>query len=437
MVVGYAAILGSCFAFDEHTTFPGLAALIPVLGTFLAILGGSDAGPPATGSRAIDLLRPLVWLGDISYSWYLWHWPMIVLAAAWRPSTAWKAAAAVAALLPAWASYKLLERRFLVPRPRPLRTTAVGTTCMLLPVIGVVVTAPAIRSNTGATEIARISATQDHADKTAGCEGFPLGQLRTLSRCTWGDVSSGRVVLIGDSNAGHFSETVIGAADARGVAAQISTLNSCPFVDLDVALRQEGDGFTARCRDFVTANIADLRQSPPDVVLIAAATDVYLHLDGVTLADRATGRIAVSEADRAEQFEAGLARTVEQLTGVGIRVVVLNVVPKPWAANLTVDVRSCSYLLLTRQPGRCGFDPYRYEEELTPSSIGVENSAAASAGATTWDFADELCPNGTCRSVIDDTLVWVEPLHITVEAAQLLVPSAATRLDELLSRSTG
>ncbi|MDT0141085.1 acyltransferase family protein [Microbacterium sp. PRC9] len=71
-------ILGSAFLISETTPFPGTAALVPVVGTCLFLWAGNVPGPlsPAATSR----IRPLTYLGDISYGIYLWHWPLIIVA---------------------------------------------------------------------------------------------------------------------------------------------------------------------------------------------------------------------------------------------------------------------------------------------------------------------------------------------------------------------
>ena len=79
-LVGLAAVMVAFTAFSSATPFPGLAALLPVLGTAAAVAGGSAAG----GTAPLGLLvrRPMQAMGRISYSWYLWHFPLLVLAPA-------------------------------------------------------------------------------------------------------------------------------------------------------------------------------------------------------------------------------------------------------------------------------------------------------------------------------------------------------------------
>ena len=73
---GMAAIVVAGATFSTQTPFPGFTALLPVLGTALVVLAGSTRLYSPTG---ILRPRPVQWLGDASYSVYLWHWPLIVL----------------------------------------------------------------------------------------------------------------------------------------------------------------------------------------------------------------------------------------------------------------------------------------------------------------------------------------------------------------------
>jgi len=74
---GLAMVIASAFVIDGNSAFPGVIALLPAGGTALLIAGGSAAA--RFGPAPITSLRPMVFIGDISYSLYLWHWPLIVL----------------------------------------------------------------------------------------------------------------------------------------------------------------------------------------------------------------------------------------------------------------------------------------------------------------------------------------------------------------------
>ncbi|MEW1918605.1 acyltransferase family protein [Pseudarthrobacter oxydans] len=109
-MAGLIAIAAAAVTLDEYTRFPGSAALLPVGGTVLVIIGGT-----ITANRGAELLlrwRPLQWVGKLSYSLYLWHWPVLILAAAalgTELGMATKLAFAAVALALSILTYKYVE----------------------------------------------------------------------------------------------------------------------------------------------------------------------------------------------------------------------------------------------------------------------------------------------------------------------------------------
>ena len=85
--------------------------------------------------------------------------------------------------------------------------------------------------------------------------------------------SRGEVVLIGDSNAGQFTEPFVRAANALRLTGAVATYSSCPFVDLHVLGTNSGD---AACWTFDHASLRELLRRRPRLVVIAARTDHYL-----------------------------------------------------------------------------------------------------------------------------------------------------------------
>ncbi len=77
--IGLGAVLTAAFAFSSSTAYPGWAVAVPVVGSALVIAGG--VAKPAYGAESLLKLRPFQWMGLISYSLYLWHWPVLTMAA--------------------------------------------------------------------------------------------------------------------------------------------------------------------------------------------------------------------------------------------------------------------------------------------------------------------------------------------------------------------
>jgi peptidoglycan/LPS O-acetylase OafA/YrhL len=77
---GLSAIAGCILAYGPTTSFPGLAAAVPVLGTAAVVAAGCAApGTARSGPARLLAARPLQRIGGISYGWYLWHFPLLVL----------------------------------------------------------------------------------------------------------------------------------------------------------------------------------------------------------------------------------------------------------------------------------------------------------------------------------------------------------------------
>ena len=122
-------------------------------------------------SRVLSL-RPLVWIGDVSYSWYLWHWPLIVFARALSPGMGWAPGVAAAlSLVPAWASYRYIENPVRFDRRiRGRVALAVAAVCVAVPVAA---SGAVAHWHTG---LSASYATAFHADFLRGCDSSdPFG----------------------------------------------------------------------------------------------------------------------------------------------------------------------------------------------------------------------------------------------------------------------
>jgi peptidoglycan/LPS O-acetylase OafA/YrhL len=107
---GLAAVITSAFTLSGASAFPGWVALVPVVGAATLIAGGSEEG--RFGPARLTSARPMVFLGGISYSLYLWHWPIISLYSDWRgqgPDWAADLAIVMVSVLLAWLTKIFVE----------------------------------------------------------------------------------------------------------------------------------------------------------------------------------------------------------------------------------------------------------------------------------------------------------------------------------------
>ncbi|MGB7449421.1 MAG: acyltransferase, partial [Ornithinimicrobium sp.] len=118
--LGLGAVVLSGMMVSAETAWPGYAALLPTLGSAAVIVAGFTSGP--AGPAGLLGLRPAVWVGGLSYSLYLWHWPLLISAEAqWGELSAVQGlAVAVSSAVPAYLSYRFVENplRFAKPLSR-------------------------------------------------------------------------------------------------------------------------------------------------------------------------------------------------------------------------------------------------------------------------------------------------------------------------------
>jgi peptidoglycan/LPS O-acetylase OafA/YrhL len=106
---GLVMIAFAATTYDRVTPYPGFAALLPALGACFLLLGGNHQQPSVV-SRVLSAPW-LTWLGRTSYAWYLWHWPLVGVAAVLYPAIGvwgrlgWSAAA----LVLAWLTHRFIE----------------------------------------------------------------------------------------------------------------------------------------------------------------------------------------------------------------------------------------------------------------------------------------------------------------------------------------
>ncbi len=432
-IIGLGAIGFAAVAYSDLTRFPGWAALVPVLGAALVIAGGTATGSGASPPH--PRLRPMIAAGNISYSWYLWHWPLIVFAAAYWPlaGNTPLIAAAIVSLVPAWISYNYLEQRIRSkPSARAIGVLALAAVCIVLPIAATALAKPVqatIDSNMSFGPLR--SMRKMPAAFAADCASGDRAQSK--ERCTWNSGEGNpSVVLVGDSNADHFSETMIGAARANGASLEIWYRPGCPFADLTSMAR---DPYWTQCYESVSSVVESLVENPPDVVAIANATDIYIsgstipNMPQIDLVNEAGERIS-SEVEAAAEYSRLLSQTVTTLQNAGIHVIIINVVPKPYFGF----VSECSFLGVKHSP-KCGFDNTGMTGPgITAVATDVEAGIAAATGAEFWSFNSEICPDNTCVGIRDGAYVWRDYAHISVSTAESLVDSAAERLRQSLAQ---
>jgi peptidoglycan/LPS O-acetylase OafA/YrhL len=232
-LVGYGLIGWALFALNPGAPFPGINALIPCLGAALLILAGS-------GEVHARLLanRPMVFMGLISYSLYLWHWPLIAYLKylGIEITLAVGIALVVVAIVLSWCSWRYVE----IPFRRsgaPLQFSRVLTRRFVVPTLGLAVLALLSLQMNGfpqrfTPQVSTLEAmTLSEPNKLrSGChmpnarygvEPNPDCQLGAPNAQLDG-------IMVGDSFANHFTGMVDILAKPNGIRLMDYTLDACP-----------------------------------------------------------------------------------------------------------------------------------------------------------------------------------------------------------------
>ncbi len=435
--LGLAALVVSGVIINGSVAFPGPWTVLPVAGSVLLLLGGgrSDhAVAKVLGSR------PFTKTGDWSYSIYLWHWPFIVFAALlWPGAAGVKLAAAILSVVPALASFRWLEeplRARQVAGARRIFSLVLATALPTLVLTsGLVAGSRMLRSVSEVAE-ARAAVSARHAPSERGCLSHGPFDADFVKACWWNeDVKAPPVYLVGDSNAWHFAEAVLGAAHSLQRPTWIFTTPSCPFIrDLEIRAIGRSPFFPqawpltefAHCRAYARFTIDWLTHATPGVVVIASLDQYWWD---PTLSVRlGAGQPVVDSIGKARVFREGIAATVSRLETAGHRVVLVQSIPTfrnpapPW------DPRACTNVAVLR--GTCRRTvPMAVIEQIQGPSRQALSEAAAMTGSHLVDLRDAMCPDGLCSTHRGREWLYMDATHLTVRASRELAPFFVQAID--------
>ncbi len=443
-MIGYAA-----WTFTPSTPFPGSAALLPVVGAALVIAGGID-GPRYGAAKALGI-RPLRFVGDISYSLYLWHWPLLVMPAAFvAPDPLrirYKLALIAIAILLSWLSYRWVETPFRtakVFRRRNVRTLVlwpVALAVVLVPTAGIYQSTVAqvptptrpspkqvMKASTGglrgdviaAAEKAKKGAALPSAlrpnlvdladDKTEPADGcWASGRSQTSHKiCPVGDKdATTTVVVFGDSHMGQWLKPLETLAKKHHV--KLLPIEKAACVPADVEPIFRGSKYP-ECGTFHTWALKQIKRIDPDGIILSGQISIRF-------VDPDTGKIA-SDAQGTKLFEAGAKRTLEKLHKITPNVTVISD-----QTNLPKDAETCLGAR-TADMSTCA-EPLN---ERSKKRDAAWHKVAKQTGSRFVDMLPWLCADGECPLVIDGDIVYRDKHHLSTTYAEKLTPVLGKKL---------
>jgi len=416
---GLAAVIASAFLFTGSTAFPGALALLPVLGAVALIAGGSAEG--RHGPYQLTSTRLMVFIGGISYSLYLWHYPLINLYTGWRgpaPGPLSGPVLLAVAVLLAWLTKAFVEDKVrLAPfiagnRWRSLAVALVAVVPVALAGVyiagepgpwngtlgpdypGAAVLAGAVTTVPVAPILKPPGPISQTLDQTGGCLG-DFG-ASTPKECVFGDTTRPvlTVALVGDSAAGEWFDALNAIAARRHWKLVTELHSSCPWSST-LVLNWNGIGELTACQAWGAAVLHDL--------LTTIRPNVVITTDYPSLLSTPGHPVNASPAAMAE-IGAGMAQYWTRLEAAGISVTPIRETP-----DLVEDVPTC----VDQHPADLAACDVPLSAAVLPDSPVTDAAKLMNGKVTVVNANSLICGPKVCAPVVGNVLVFGDRHHLT------------------------
>lgn len=396
---GLGLIAFGCFAYSYATPYPGVPTLAPVLGSAAIIAAGTTNTSLVT--KALSL-RPMVFLGDMSYSWYLWHWPFIVFSIILWPRHPILAAtlAVFLAFIPAYVSYRFVEKPIRQARDYSNKSTAalaVASYGLPLAAAGFVAF--------GASKLWWVNWPKEYSYAQSAsykCHDAPFD----LGNCTFTIGTQGTSMLLGDSQALSLSDGFIRANRNMGLTSIVSSHSECPFIAPN-RLRWTYDN--SACATWQAEALQAAIQTKPQVVVIANRPYFNSLTENVELLDR--NDVVVTGKRSQQAWVDALEGVIKPLRAAGIGVVLMDPIPD---ADYDITLGG----LIGRPDQRTTTATAITKSEL-PRKIDAE-VAKNNPGTITMDPIPLLCDSMICSEIQNDQHLYADSRHLSPPGSLLL-----------------
>lgn len=411
-LLGLLLILGSVFLLNKSTAFPGVSALPAVLGSALMIHAGQ------TGSTLVGRLlgwKLLVFFGLISYSLYLWHWPLFTFAAYYKivPFTTWEQVGLLAlACLLGWLSWRFIESPFrgkpdLASRGRLFKRAGwVAGFLILVALPGAISKGAAFRLPDAVAEIAAVE--EEKIPFRRPCFGLAVDDVdKERNICTLGSEGEASFLLWGDSHALSLAHGFDLAAKGLESSGRFLARSVCP----PALSSREFKPSEVSCAEFNSAVVRYLERHPEirKVILVGVWSN-YLRGD-VELIDSDTS------------FAAGFEQTLEYLKSSGRQATLIEQVPLI-EHNVPQTLARLEWLereLDIRTPRQ------QHDAEVLPAQTFFKGMMERYS-FTRVNLAELMCDDQFCQVQQQSQLLYRDSNHLSKFGSEFMAPLLSTAL---------
>lgn len=406
---GLAMILASALLINGAMPYPGYWALLPTLGTALALTAVGGAHDPFQANRWLAA-RPLQAIGRVSYSWYLWHWPVLLLGTQLIDAhSGWnRLLLVVLSLVIASLSYRYFEtpiRHYKQLLAKPRMAVFVGLAIMILAGSFTLRWQSAAQARMQQPVQLRYAVAHFDAPVIYGMGCDDWYRSARVEVCAFGDKDARHTaVVIGDSVGLQWFPAYARVFDRPNWRLLVLTKSSCPMVNDPFFYARISREYTV-CNAWRKAALRDIASQNPDIVVLGSTfTYPFTHQQWI---DGTRDVLQVLEG-HAKQIYVMRATPVPAFDGPSC------LAPRSWLYRTLSQHAKCARLVQSKQFD----DVWRWLHTAIQPFPNVH----------LMDMNQYVCPNHVCHAELDGKIVFRDDMHMTASFATSLAPQVGTAL---------
>ncbi|MEX5686824.1 acyltransferase family protein [Pseudomonas silesiensis] len=414
---GLALIIASIFLFDASDLWPGWRAMIPVLGTVLVLISARQDSL-WTGNRIAQ------WLGDCSYSLYLWHWPFAVALAYMQlqDSLASITFCLALTLVCGWLSYRLVETPARTKLTRMPQWSGAGA--LLAAVLMVTLPSLLIRWQDGIpgrlTEQVN-SIFNEMENKNPRMSECHVSSSTAVPECTYGGNDLG-IIVIGDSHASSFVRSIEKSLPNKNLHVLDWTLSNCQTI----SELKDSKNPSFRCKEFINYALkkqATISNKAPIIIINRSAVlfNTPNERDLGNLSSTPTKYLSTPYSNFSEdtfnEMRNGIINTACEFAKTR-QVYIMRPIPE---LIYNVPKTMGRTLLMENQYHRVSMTLEEYQKR-NAYLLETQDMAAARCGVKLLDPLPYLCSEGRCWGDVDGLPIYYDDDHMNERGGALLIP---------------